>query len=506
MPLPRLVITGSSGFIGRYLLDYLKEDFRIVGLDLRSQLRGGVSFHDNVSWYQVDIGSREPLAAAFEYIRESGGADYVIHLAAHYDFTGEKDPEYWRTNVEGTRNVLEECRDLQLKRFIFASSVAACQFPPPGKALTEASPPDGDHVYAITKRLGEEMLAEYDDCIPSCITRFAALFSDWCEYPPLYFFLDAWLSRAWNSRILGGRGVSAIPYMHVREIGRFMRRVIEHNEILDQREVLIASPSSTISHRELFDLANMNFRGHRRRPIFMPKTLARIGVRVRDIMGRVLGNRPFERPWMMPYVDKDLAVDGSRTYARLDWHPRERLLLSRRMPFLIEHLKSDPIEWHRLNRAALKEVRLRDNLRINRLLDKHLEEICTIFLDKVVGPAAESRFPSYQRVARDVLEWRFMILLRHLQSAVRTSDRGLFTAYCRDLAEKRLMQGFGVQEVCGAMQTVNATCLEILHDDPEAEDLGTALHDHITMTMQFGCDQILEIYEEVGGEELPEEF
>jgi len=26
------------------------------------------------------------------------------------------------------------------------------------------------------------------------------------------------------------------------------------------------------------------------------------------------------------------------------------------------------------------------------------------------------------------------------------------------------------------------------------------------MTMQFGCDQILEIYEEVGGEELPEEF
>jgi len=99
-----------------------------------------------------------------------------------------------------------------------------------------------------------------------------------------------------------------------------------------------------------------------------------------------------------------------------------------------------------------------------------------------------------------------MVLLRHLQSAVRTRDRGLFTAYCRDLAEKRLMQGFGVQEVCGAMQTINATCMEFLEEDPEAEDLGVALYDHITMTMQFGCDQILEIYEEVGGEELPEEF
>ena len=39
-----------------------------------------------------------------------------------------------------------------------------------------------------------------------------------------------------------------------------------------------------------------------------------------------------------------------------------------------------------------------------------------------------------------------------------------------------------------------------------AEDLEAAIHDHLTMTMQFGCDQILEIYEEVGGEELEEEF
>jgi len=193
MELPRLIITGASGFIGRHLLEYFKDDFRIVGLDLRSQIRCGAPFHDNISWFQVDIGEHEPLAAAFRHIRESGGADYIIHLAAHYDFTGENHLEYRRTNVEGMRNLLEECRDLGLKRFIFASSVAACRFPPRGQHLTEDSPPDGKHIYAVTKRIGEGMLAEYDNCIPSCITRFAALFSDWCEYPPLYFFLDTWL-------------------------------------------------------------------------------------------------------------------------------------------------------------------------------------------------------------------------------------------------------------------------------------------------------------------------
>lgn len=36
-------------------------------------------------------------------------------------------------------------RGLGLERFIFASSAAACDFPRPGTALTEESPPDADH-------------------------------------------------------------------------------------------------------------------------------------------------------------------------------------------------------------------------------------------------------------------------------------------------------------------------------------------------------------------------
>jgi len=99
-----------------------------------------------------------------------------------------------------------------------------------------------------------------------------------------------------------------------------------------------------------------------------------------------------------------------------------------------------------------------------------------------------------------------MILLRHLQSSIRPRDRGLFTTYCRDLAEKRLMQGFGVREVVGALLTVSALCVDALRSDPEGEDLEGPIHDFLLMTVQFGCDQILEIYEEVGGEELEEEF
>jgi nucleoside-diphosphate-sugar epimerase len=497
MKLPRLVITGASGFIGRHLLESLKERYRIVGMARRSQSRCGAPFHDNITWFQVDIGDREPLAKAFEAIRESGGADILIHLAAHYDFTGEDHPEYWRTNVEGLRNVLEESRRLKLDRFVFASSVAACDFPPPGTFLTEDSPPDGDHIYAVTKRLGEAMLAEFAD-VPSCIVRFAALYSDWCEYPPLYFFFETWLSRIWNARMLGGRGRSAIPYMHVRDLGSFFRRLLAVADTIEPREVFLATPSETASHRQLFELSTLHEYGRSRRGVYMPSPLCWLGMWGRDLLGRLLGDRPFERPWMASYIDLDLAVDSRRTQRRLGWAPRERLLITRRIPFLLEHRKTDPVEWHHLNRAALKQVRLRPHLRIHRLLEKHHDAIRDRYV-AAIGADPE-RFPTYQTVATEIMAWRFTIILRHLLNSVRTGDRGLFTGYCRDLATKRNEQGFSGDEVCGALDMLEVTCLETLITDPEADGLREPMQRMLAMTIQFGCDQVMETFEELDGQ------
>ena len=96
------------------------------------------------------------------------------------------------------------------------------------------------------------MLAEYSDAFPSVIVRFAALFSDWCEYPPLYMFLRTWLSKAWNSRILGGRGESAIPYLHINDATSFLKRVLRQYPALDNGEILIASPDGAVSHEQLY--------------------------------------------------------------------------------------------------------------------------------------------------------------------------------------------------------------------------------------------------------------
>ncbi len=503
MSLPRLVVTGASGFIGRRLLDGLKERFNIVGLARRSQTRCGAPVHENISWFQADIGDRVSLATAFRFIRETGGADYVVHLAAHYDFTGDENPEYQRTNVDGLRNVLEECRDLDLDRFIFASSLAACRFPPKGSVLTESSPPDGGHVYAASKRLGEEMLAEFEVDVPSCIVRFAAIFSDWSEYAPLYIFMETWLSGGWNSRILGGRGESAIPYLHARDLTGFMERVIRHSDRLGPCEVLIASPNHTVNHLQLFNAVNAYSGRGDVRPIRIPALLARVGVWGRDLVGRVIGDRPFERPWMVEYIDESLAVDASRTFELIDWAPRPRLFIERRIAFLIDHRKMDPIEWTLRNRAALKEVHLRPNLQIHRLLETHQDEIRDRFLEELGSAAGEEAgSPTYREVSPQVLEWRFTVAFRHILNSIRAKERGLFLGFCRDFAAKRFRDGVPAAEVVTLLQLFNRTSLEVLNGDPEATALAGSIYEHLTMTIEFGCDEVLEVYEDLSGNEI----
>lgn len=347
---PAIVVTGASGFLGRHLLDVLQPDCRVVAIDRLSQVEAEIAEHPDLRWYQIDLADADELGDVFGEIRRSGGAQAVVHLAAYYDCTGEEHPEYERTNVRATRLVLDSSKDLGLRRFIFASSIAACPFSSPGQPITEDTPPDGKHVYAVSKRAGEEMLREYAAYFPTCSVRFAALFSDWCQYPPLYSFLETWLSKRWKGRILGGRGESAIPFLHVRDATEFVLRLLGRMDDLEREEVLLASTDGATSHNQLYEISTACCFGERRRAIHVPRWLCGPGIRTLDVAGRLLGNRPFERPWMAGYVDRSLEIDAARTRQKLGWSPRSGLSILERIPIMLEHRKTDPVQWHGRNR------------------------------------------------------------------------------------------------------------------------------------------------------------
>jgi nucleoside-diphosphate-sugar epimerase len=491
----RLIVTGASGFFGRHLLEALKDDHRVFGIARRPQRLCGAPEHPNISWHQADIRDREGLAAEFAKIRKHGTIDALVHLAAHYDFKTDNPELYWQTNVDGLRNTLEEAERLQPRFFVFASSIAACRFPPRGRVIDETSAPDGRHPYARTKCEGERMVEELSRKLPCCIIRFAAMFSDWCEYPPMFIAFQTWLSDSWRRRVVGGRGRFAIPYLHVSDGVRFVLRVLERAETLRPATILLATEDEAVSAARLYREATAFHWGEPETPLHIPKAFCAAGIRARDTLGRLLGRRPFEQPWMSRYIDRQLSVDSSQTRAILQWEPRERLTLLRRLPFLIENLKTNPIEWNRRNHAAMSKVELSLNLQICRLLERHSDSIRRQTAERIRHEMQIRRLPGYRHLSRERLDWLVQVALRHLISSVRTRDKGVYISYCHDLARRSFALGFSAEEVCGSQRLLRSICLRTLTKDATAANLVLELKRQVYMTIMFGCDQVLETYE-----------
>ncbi len=157
-----------------------------------------------------------------------------------------------------------------------------CAFPPlGGDPVTESTPATEDFPYAHSKRISEDLCRDYAPFFKIVIFRMRAVYSDWCEYPPLYMFLKTWFSKNWNARILDGKGNSAIPYIHMQDRNNFLFRILDRCDRLEDCVVLPASPDRVESHHELFDASTRHFFGRSVRPVFMPRALAAVGIVLR---------------------------------------------------------------------------------------------------------------------------------------------------------------------------------------------------------------------------------
>lgn len=504
--LPKILVTGASGFVGHYFLDRIKEHFLIYALERRVPQNSPLINHPNIIWISADIGDIKSLNKAKEIIVKNGSADFVLHLAGYYDFNYDNNQEYERTNVQGTKNVLTIANELKVKRFIFASSVAACEFPEKGERINEDTPPNAGYEYARSKKIGEETAKEFSKYFDVTVVRFAAVFSDWCEYGPLYIFLSTWLTKNWKSRILGGKGKSAITYIHVNCLIDLLLKIIQQSSNLPSFDIYHASPENPISHKELFLKATRYYYGKQKKPIFMPKTLAMIGVYFMDFLGRMVGKRPFERPWMMRYVDKQLNVDSAYTREKLNWRTSERYKLQRRMLFMIEHMKSYPYEWQKRNLRMFKTISITPNFKIAAKLEIVHEEVIDAIVDHLLDKKNRDIFPSYEKIEISQLRKDTQTIFQFLSVAIRSRDRVSALAYAKQIAEIRYQQGFRRSELVNAIDSIGDIIRKRLYKEEELEGMEQEIYDEITFTFQLMVDEIEGRYEQFKREETPLEI
>jgi nucleoside-diphosphate-sugar epimerase len=494
-PLPSILVTGASGFIGRNFVEAAKDHFRIIGLSRSITERPQVADHPNVEWLVADIGNIFVLRKTLASLRVSGGVDYILHLASFYDFNYDDNPEYLRTNIRGTRNLLDQARQLNIKRFIFASSLAACEFSH-GEIITEKSPANAKFTYAESKRIGEELLREYSEYFPCTAVRMAAAFSDWCEYGPLYVFLQTWLNKGWKRRILGGKGKSAITYIHINCLVKFFLKLISMSQDLPRFDIYIASPNEPVTHRELFDRATRYFYGRRMKAVFMPKPVATIGVYAMDILGMLTGKHPFERPWMMRYVDKQLRVDSAYTRQVIGWQPTDRFRMQRRLLFMIERMKSYPYEWHKRNTKMLKTIPMKPHFMIYEMLDFIREKVVQRIIDHVMSEDQKETFVNYRLLDEATYRKDIIAVYQFLSAAVRTRDRMSMLEYARQTALLRWRQGFPFGEVRASFSLVGDVVTDELLKLPSLKGMEQLVYDEVAMIFQLMLDEIEGTYEE----------
>lgn len=154
----RILVTGGAGFIGSHIVEaYVRHGHDVAVVDNLWHHGGGRLEHlpAGVRHYAVDVSNASELADVFAQERP----EVVNHHAAQHSVKiSTDDPVYdARINIVGLLNVLEQCRRVDARRVIFASS-GATYGSPEEMPITEDTAQRPESPYGITKMAAEHYL------------------------------------------------------------------------------------------------------------------------------------------------------------------------------------------------------------------------------------------------------------------------------------------------------------------------------------------------------------
>ena len=185
----KIIVTGSSGFIGFHVSKKLLESGKKVhGVDsmnnyydvnLKKARLKILKKYKNFSFSKTKIENKKNLDKAFKKFKPA----IVIHLAAQAGvrYSIEKPRVYLDSNITGTYNVIEISKKLNVKHLIMASSSSVygankkIPFKEIDKTETQMS------IYAATKKSNESMAHAYSNIwkVPITMVRFFTVYGPW---------------------------------------------------------------------------------------------------------------------------------------------------------------------------------------------------------------------------------------------------------------------------------------------------------------------------------------
>lgn len=306
------VVTGGTGHIGNVLVRELckrGERVRVISLpgDDRSPLDGL-----NIEIVEGDILKPDSLRQAFE------GADVIFHLAGMVSILPGQWNQLIQVNVQGTKNVIQACKDVGVRRLVYTSSIHALSRVPEGMILDETVPfgsqTDRMGEYDTTKALAThevlKAVKEGLDAVIVCPTgvigpndykgsELGELIQS-CTKSTIQFYPDG-----------------AYDFVDVRDVA--VGHILARNAGRSGEAYILSGERVTI--KEIYELVreitkrNTHF-------VHVPYTLTKMIAAIMPAYYRLFNQKPQFTPYSIETVRSNSNISSEKAQAQLGYHPR----------------------------------------------------------------------------------------------------------------------------------------------------------------------------------------
>lgn len=213
----KILVTGGSGVVGRYVVDELARQHTVEVLDLKPLHR------PDIRSYTVDVLDLAALVKTIE------GYDAVVHLAGIPHPLNEPAEKVFRVNTLGTFNVLEASAINRVKKFIFMSSESTLGFAfsttrmwPAYVPIDEQHPVRPQDAYGLSKLAGELLCAGYSRRTGM---QTICLRAPWIWVPEEKDFYKQLIEeyRDWCKNLWA--------FIHVKDVAQAVKSAVEANHL-----------------------------------------------------------------------------------------------------------------------------------------------------------------------------------------------------------------------------------------------------------------------------------
>jgi len=300
----KIVITGSSGYLGRHsTARALDLGHDVVGIDMKAL---GIS-HERFDERLIDIADTDAVSRAME------GVGAVFHLAAALAQFVRDESRMRRTNVDGTTAVLSAAESSGVKKLIYLSSVEVYGIDVP-TPCPETAPLRPVCQYGREKVECEEMCREYGGRgMDVTVFRPPTIHGPGQNEPFLVSQLEAVFYG--KPTLLAGGGKTRLQMVDVGDVVEAMFLALDRSGA--KNAVMNLGSDDVPTMRRLVE-ALYEHAGRRPRFISVPAGPARAIARLLSLVGL----SPVE-PQHLEIALRDYVFDNSRAKELLGWRPKK---------------------------------------------------------------------------------------------------------------------------------------------------------------------------------------